>query len=376
MNNDYYYMKRALSLARKGAGKTSPNPLVGAVIVSGEEIIGEGFHRKYGHPHAEVEAIRNASTPVKGSTLYCTLEPCSYTSTDKNNPPCTERIISEGIKRVVIASTDPNPRVNGNGVKTLKKAGIEVVTGIMEEESRELNAAYNKWMSTGKPYVHLKIAQSLDGRIATGSGNSKWITDDAARTEVHRMRSLHDGVVVGSGTVLADDPSLLVRNAEGRQPVRIVLDGRFRIGKNFQVVKDLQKTIIFTGKKANRSTLLYLKSDNVEILQVEETGRGLDLEQVLVELGKRKFTSILVEGGGAVFTSFIKSKLWDKISVFIAPVLIGKGIEAVGDLGILSLSDAVRFDDISFKQIGNQVLFEGKKSYTENTESLNVYRIN
>lgn len=373
MKNDYYYMKRALSLARKGAGKTSPNPMVGAVIVQNGKIIGEGFHRRYRSLHAEVEAIQNSDVSVKGSTLYCTLEPCSFTSPEKNNPPCTSRIISEGVKRVVIAGLDPDSRVNGSGIHILREAGIEVVSGVMEKESKELNAGYIKWNSTGIPFVRLKIAQSLDGRIATGAGNSKWITDETARMRVHKMRSFYDAVLVGSGTVIKDDPSLSVRKIPGRQPVRVVLDGRGRVGGRYKVVNGRQNTIIFTGERDIPSKLQEVFSKNVEIIQVEKLGNELNLKKILTELGKRNIRSVLVEGGSAVFSSFLKSNLWDSVSVFISPLILGKGIEAVGDLGISSLRDAVNFKDGSFKHIGNQILFEGNRVNTEYGEDSDVY---
>ncbi len=376
MKNDYHYMKRAISLAQKGTGKTSPNPMVGAVIVHGGKIIGEGFHSGYGSLHAEVEAIQNSTIPVRGGTLYCTLEPCSFSSPEKNNPPCTRRIISEGIKRVVIAGKDPNPKVNGDGIRILREAGIEVITGVMEKESIELNAGYSKWISTGLPYVHLKIAQSLDGRIATKTGKSKWITDETARTEVHRMRSVYDAVLVGSGTVFADNPSLSVRSVEGRDPVRVILDSRCRIGSDYKVVNDGHRTILVTGKKSKTAGIGALFPRNVEIIQVAETEKGLDLKQVLRELGERKIGSLLVEGGGTVFTSFLGLNLWDTLSVFIAPLVIGKGKEAVGDLGTSSLLDSIRFADSSFRPVGNQILFEGKRKKSKDGEGGNVYRIN
>jgi diaminohydroxyphosphoribosylaminopyrimidine deaminase/5-amino-6-(5-phosphoribosylamino)uracil reductase len=359
-------MRRVFHLARQGAGLTSPNPMVGCIIIKNSEIIGEGFHQKFGGKHAEIAAIENAKTSVAGGTLYTNLEPCSPDIPNKKTPPCTDRIIREKISKVVISTIDPNPYVNGKGIEILKKAGIEVELGLLTDEAQRLNEKYFKYMQTGIPFVHLKIAQSLDGRIATSKGKSQWITSQSAIKMVHELRAEYDAVLVGVKTVIADDPSLTVRLVKGKNPKRIILDNDLNTPPGAKILSDSNhnSTIIFTGHQISLQQKAKYNQKNIEIFQVGSNGKGnLDLKEVLNLLGELKISSILVEGGGEIFTSFVKEKLFDKISFFIAPLLLGNGIQSIGELGINTLAEAYKLDHVAFKIIDQQALVEGYRDY-------------
>ncbi len=359
---DERYMKRALDFARKGAGHTSPNPLVGAVVVKGGRIIGEGYHRTFGGKHAEVEAIEAAIEPVAGATLYCNLEPCCYTHPEKHQPPCTERIIRERIDRVVVANLDPNPKIDGEGLSMLVKKGVAVTKGVLAEEGATLNETFFKFIRTHTPFVTLKIAQSLDGRIATGTGHSKWITDGKARLRVHRIRAAYDAVLVGAGTVRQDNPALTVRHASGRDPVRVILSSQLSLPLGAQALSPevAAGTIIVTTSAACSERVRLLKGRGAEVLTVKPDVSGRpDLREALNLLGARKILSLLVEGGAEVFTSFIRERLFDKIAVFISPIIIGSGTEAVADLRTEKIDEALRLVRIRIERIGDQVLVEG-----------------
>lgn len=360
--NDRDYMKRALELARRGAGTTSPNPMVGSVIVKNGRIIGEGYHQRFGGKHAEVNAIENASESVAGATLYCNMEPCCHTIPNKKTPPCTLRLIREKIKKVVVATLDPNPYVNGNGVDMLRRNGIEVEVGILASEAAFLNEKYFKFIRTGLPFVHLKIAQSIDGRIATRNGNSQWITDREARRTVHRMRADYDAVLVGANTVRKDNPSLTVRLAEGRQPFRVLLSTRLDIPGDASLLTDeyRQKTIVFTAQPTESPAARELQERGVRVITVgQDAGGNLLLREVLAALAEMNISSVLVEGGGSVFTSFIREELFDKISVFMAPIFLGEGVGSIGDLGLQSIDAAVKLLRPTYTIINNQILAEG-----------------
>ncbi len=362
MNLPEHYLARALQLAERGRGCTSPNPMVGAVLVKDGRLIGEGYHARCGERHAEVAAIENATESAKGAVLYCTLEPCCHTGPSKRTPPCTERIIQEGIRKVVLCTLDPNPLVSGRGVERLQQAGIPVITGYLADEAAILNEVYFTFIRSRHPFVHLKIAQSLDGRIATGSGDSRWITDREARTRVHRMRSEHDAVLVGRNTVLKDDPALTVRLLVGKQPLRVVLDGRLEIPENARLLGDGQadRTLLFVGEEHDPHKRRALEGRGVRFRAVSRDERGfLDLQEVLRELGRMEVTSVLVEGGAGVFTEFIRRQLFDKVSVFVAPLFIGKGTEGVGDLDVRSLDQALRLENLSVEPINGQALLQG-----------------
>jgi len=363
-------MARSITLARRGMGKTSPNPLVGAVIAKNKKIIGEGWHRLYGGKHAEAEALDKvlaAGMSPEGADLYCTLEPCCFTAPNKHQPPCTERIISSRIRRVFIANMDPNPKVNGAGVRILEKAGITVQAGLLAAEGESLNEGFFTFQRLGRPFVRLKIAQSLDGRIAAAGGDSRWITDENARRLVHRMRSRHDAVLIGCRTALADDPELTVRLVRGRNPLRVILDSRLSLPDSARLLTlpDKEKTLILCSADAPRKKIAALQNRGVQVVPVNG---GLSIQAVLTVLAERGVRSVLVEGGGAVFTSFLKEGLWDRLAVFTAPLVLGQGINAIGDLGIKAVKDALHLHDVSIKTIGDQVLYEGSR------EESHVYR--
>ena len=339
---DEYYMKMALKLARRGAGWTSPNPMVGAVIVRDGKIIGKGYHRKFGEAHAEVNAINDVSRSVEGATFYVTLEPCSHHG---KTPPCVDRIIEAKASKVVIGTVDPNPLVSGRGISILNDHGIETEAGVLGEQCEAMNEKFFKFMRTGMPFVTLKYAQTLDGRIASSTGHSQWISSEPSLRFAHRLRGLHDAVLVGIGTVAADDPDLRVRLARGRNPLRVVADSTLRIPSGARVLdnQDVAKTLIATGSLRGRGSLSMLEERAIETLIIDEKGKGvLDLKKLLAELGKRQISSVLVEGGAGIITSFVRESLFDRIIVITAPKILGRGIEAVGDLGISRIDDSVQ----------------------------------
>ena len=345
---DEDYIKQALKLARKGLGKTSPNPMVGAVIVKNDRIIGQGYHQRYGGNHAEVNAFQNASESPDGATLYVTLEPCSHYG---KTPPCVDAIIQNHIGRVIIGTLDPNPQVNGRGVSILNQHGIETKVGVLEAECRDLNEAHFKFMTTGLPLVTLKFAQTLDGRIATATGDSQWISSEKFRRLAHQLRATHDAVMVGIDTVLADNPQLTVRLVKGRNPTRVVLDSRLRIPLDAEVVKnkEVAPTIIATTSHADEKKLSRLREMGIEVLIVKEDEKGeVDLKNLFRSLGKREISSVLVEGGASVITSLLLQNLADKLVVAIAPKIMGKGIEAVGELNIREVSQTLK---LSFRKV-------------------------
>ena len=342
---DEFFMYRALRLAKRGKGRVSPNPMVGAVIVKTGEIIGEGYHQQYGGPHAEINAISNSPESLKGSSFYITLEPCTHYG---KTPPCIESILKIKPAEVIIGTPDPNPLVSGRGIQILKENGIHTKVGILENECRILNEKFFKFIQHAIPFVTLKFAQSLDGRIAAVSGDSKWISSEPSRKLAHRERSLHDAVLVGAGTVIADDPDLTVRLVRGKNPIRIILDSKLKIPLSARILKNQNtaKTIIIsTAASRNQSKLSDLQKMGIEILEIDSTQGGqIDLAKLLPELAKKGLSSILVEGGSEIITSFLKTKIADRLLVFTAPKLIGKGIEAIGDLGINRIEEAIRLE--------------------------------
>jgi diaminohydroxyphosphoribosylaminopyrimidine deaminase/5-amino-6-(5-phosphoribosylamino)uracil reductase len=356
---DEIFMEKALILARKGSGKTSPNPMVGALVVKGGRILGKGYHRRYRGAHAELSALRNAKEDVKGASMYVTLEPCCHHGW---TPPCVDAIIGAGINRVVIGTADPNPRVNSKGIQILRDCGIQVKVGILGERCRILNEAYFKHIQTGIPFVTLKFAQSLDGRIATKKGHSQWISSPGTLRLAHKLRSIHDGVLVGIGTVLVDDPSLTVRLLKGKNPQRIIVDGRLRIPLKAKILNDeeVDKTIIVTMEGANPRKTQRLRNLGVEVLWAGKNQRGeLDMPDVLKQLGRMGITSVLVEGGAKIITSLIRERLADKIVLVVAPKLIGEGIEAVGNLEIHDLSEALSITKMKTRRLGDDIVIEG-----------------
>jgi diaminohydroxyphosphoribosylaminopyrimidine deaminase/5-amino-6-(5-phosphoribosylamino)uracil reductase len=363
--DDDHYMKEAIRLARKGLGKTSPNPVVGAVAVRGGEVIGRGFHKKYGDKHAEINAIEDAGGDVKGATLYVTLEPCCHH--EKKTPPCVDDLIKGNIGRAVIGILDPNPLVNGRGVERLRSKGIEVTVGVREEECLLLNEAYFKYMSTGLPLITIKFAQTLDGRIATTTGHSQWISSQPFLKYVHRLRSINDCVMVGIETVLADDPKLNVRLMRGRDPVPVVVDSMLRVPLKSQILKGngRRKPIIATTSKADRSKRSSLEEVGARVLMVEEDAEGqVDLSKLMETLGAMGLTSVLVEGGSRIITSLFKESLADKLVICIAPKILGTGLEAIGDIGITRIDDAIRLSESTVKRMGDDLILEARISFS------------
>ena len=355
---DRDYMQEALRIAANARGRTSPNPLVGAVIVKDDRIIAEGWHRQAGTPHAEIHALNMAGELAKGATLYVTLEPCSHFG---RTPPCANAIVNAGIKRVVAAMSDPNPKVAGRGFQILKDAGIEVEVGICEYEARNLNEIFIKWVTTNKPFVTLKTAMSLDGKIATSTGQSKWITSETSRQRVHKLRDTHDAIMVGIGTVFADNPSLTARIEGGKNPIRIVVDSQARTPINSNVVKDGKaKTIIAVTKAAQSDKVEALQKCGVEIIAAGD-GERVDLNVLMNELAKREITSILVEGGGTLNFSLLEAGLVDKVCAFIAPKIIGgsTALTSIEGKGFENLNDAVNLKNITIEQIDKDILITG-----------------
>lgn len=357
---DVFHMKRALRLARRGEGRVSPNPMVGAVLVKGGRVIGEGYHERFGGPHAEVNAFDRATESPMGSTLYVTLEPCSHQG---KTPPCVERVLRERPARVVVGVTDPNPLVAGRGLARLREAGIDVAVGVLERECREQNEAFFKFMETGLPFVTVKFAQTLDGRIATASGHSRWISSGPSLKYAHRLRSLHDAVLVGAGTVRADDPDLRVRLVRGRNPLRVVLDSSLSTSPEARVFQNLGEaaTVVFTTARHDRVKMKRFLDRGIDVAVAPEGRDGrVDLSEVLRALAGRGVSSLLVEGGSAVITSFVREGAADRIVAIVAPKLAGKGIETVGALGILSMEEAFPLRYRSVRRSGEDLVLDAR----------------
>ncbi len=363
---DREYLKKALALAKLGRGFVSPNPMVGAVVVRDHEIVGTGYHRKYGGDHAEVEALREAGPLARGATLYCTLEPCSHFG---KTPPCVDRVIEAGISKVVIGSIDPNPLVNGRGIRTLREHGLIVETGLFEEACRELNESFFKYVTTRLPFVTLKIAQSIDGKIADRHGYARWISNNLARKLTHRWRWQSDAVMTGIGTVLQDDPELTVRHETGPQPRRIILDTHLRIPLSAKVLTDehVPRTVVIISaacKEDEKAALLLARG--VQIWRVAAGKNGsLQMVEVLDRLGAEGMASVLVEGGRRIFSCLLEEKLADRLSCFIAPIILGEGIPAFHGLHIGSMSEAITLENMRWKIMGDNGLLTGRIKYPE-----------
>ena len=339
--------------------------MVGAVIVRDGEIIGEGYHHHYGGSHAEINAIQDAGEEIKGATLYVTLEPCCHYG---KTPPCVDTLIKGNIGRVVMGTIDPNPMVKGKTIEILKQRGIETKIGVLGEECYRLNEAYFKYIQTGTPFVTLKLAQTLDGRIATITGNSQWISSESSRKLAHKLRSLHDGILVGIGTILADDPQLTVRLVRGRNPVRIIPDSRLRIPLSSKVLKDqdVSPTIVATTPQASEGKLSRLREMGLEVLMVQEDKEGqVDLKVLLRKLGERGISSLLVEGGAKTITSFLHQGLVEKVVIAIAPKILGKGIETVGELGIQDIGQALKLSFVRTYTSGEDLIVEARLNHAE-----------
>jgi len=369
MTADERWMRRALELAERGAGAVSPNPMVGCVIVGPDGgVVGEGWHGQYGGPHAEVWALRDAERQhdpdvLRASTMYVTLEPCSHHG---KTPPCADLILGMAVPRVIVGMEDPNPVVAGRGIARLREGGTAVTVGVLEAACRRLNEAFVHHLATGRPLVTLKIAQTLDGRIATRSGDSRWVSGEAARARVHRWRAALDGVLVGSGTARADDPALTVRHVAGRQPVRVVLDREASLPPDLQLFTDehAARTIAVVGAGRRPDYADALEAAAGLVLPVPETGGRLDLNVLLETLGAgvgahRPMQSLLVEAGPGLATALVRAGLVDRLALFIAPKLLGDGTPAFDDLGIEKMADALGFAEHRWEPVGDDILFLG-----------------
>jgi diaminohydroxyphosphoribosylaminopyrimidine deaminase / 5-amino-6-(5-phosphoribosylamino)uracil reductase len=366
---DTEMMGRALALARRALGQTAPNPMVGAVVVKNRRIIGEGYHHRAGAPHAEIHALVAAGDRAAHSDLYVTLEPCS---TQGRTPPCTEAIIAAGIQRVVVAAADPNPRHSGRGLELLKQAGLKVEVGLLEHEATQLNAPFNKWIQTGLPFVTVKAGMSLDGKIATAAGESRWITGEKSRALVQELRRASDAIMVGSGTVDADDPQLTVRVGEmDRQPWRVIVDSHGECALTARVFSDehRQRTLVLTSGLSATLWRKRLTENGVTVVECgvrsatnkegAAVGNGrsrsvIDLHDALKQLGQREITSVMVEGGGGLIGAMFDARLVDKAVFFYAPKIIGgaSAPTAVGGQGIGALKDAINLRNVEMRHLG------------------------
>ena len=358
--NDEYYMRLALGLARKGRGFVSPNPMVGAVIVKKGVIIGKGYHKYFGGDHAEINAIKNAGRSVAGANLYVTLEPCCH---EGKTPPCVNRIIENKIARVVIGTMDSNPLVCREGVHCLQAGGVDVRTGILEDECRRLNEKFFHFMEKGMPFVTIKYAQTLDGRIATVTGNSQWISSPASLKFAHQLRAEHDAILVGRGTVQKDDPELTVRLVRGRNPLRIIVDSHLHISPNAKVLRKTSSTptLIATVKKAGDPRFKKFTANGAEVLTVKADKNGhVDLKKLFGILAQKKISSVLVEGGSQIITSLLKHNLADRLVTVIAPKIMGKGIEAVGDLHIKNLTSVKILSIRKISKSGDDIIVDSR----------------
>lgn len=358
-------MKLAIENAVAMKGQTDPNPLVGAVIVNDNRIVGFGAHMKAGEPHAEIHAISMAGEKARGGTIYVTLEPCSHYG---RTGPCALAIARAGIKKVIIATLDPNPVVSGNGAKILKDAGIEVITGVCEEESKKMNEVFNKYIVQKKPFVTLKSGITLDGKVATHTSSSKWITSEESRYDVHQLRSENGAILVGVNTVIKDDPELTARIPNGRNPIRIILDSTLRIPLGSKVVTDKKaETWIFTSENYDAEKRKFLENSGVSVFQTSDS-QSVNLHEVMTILGEKGISSLFIEGGGNINASFLENKLIDKVILYIAPKLVG-GQNAPTFLegnGIAEMSDAIELSDVSLSPIGKDYKFIGYPKYLDN----------
>jgi len=359
--DDTAYMRLALELAERAAGRTSPNPMVGAVIVRDGAVVGEGFHSEAGRPHAEIEALRVAGTRARGATMYLTLEPCSHQG---RTPPCAPALVEAGLGRVVVATADPNPKVDGLGSETLRRAGIAVEVGLLGEAARALNRAFFTWARRGRPHVTMKTAMTLDGKIADVHGDSRWITGEAARAEAHGLRSRADAIVVGIGTALADDPELTVRVEAGwpREPYRVVIDTDARLPTDARLIRagSPARAVIAAGPRADPLRVEALRATGATVLGCPERGGRVDLDALLAWLARREVISVLLEGGGELNAAFLEGGLVDRVVVLMAPVLLGgrSAVTPVEGAG-RALKEALRLVAVVTRRVGDDIVVEG-----------------
>lgn len=361
LSYDEKYMRLAMQLAGNAIGRTSPNPLVGAVIVKDNRVVGCGWHRKAGTPHAEVHALNQAGELAQGADVYVTLEPCAHYG---KTPPCAKALVEAKVKNVYGGLLDVNPKVVGKGFKILEDAGIHVEYGFLQDELRKQNEVFFKWIEHKKPFVVLKAAMTLDGKIATATGQSKWITNETSRAYGYKLRDIYDGIMVGINTVIEDNPMLTARVDGGKNPIRIVVDSSLKIDINANVVQDKSaKTIIATTDKADKDKILKLQAQDVDVIVVDKDKNDkVDIEKLLDILGQQNICSILVEGGATLSGSFVAKKLVDKVYFFIAPKIVG-GKEAktpVAGTGILNLQEALALKDIQIEKLEEDILIIGR----------------
>lgn len=363
--NDTYYMQLALELAAGAEGQTGINPVVGCVIVNNGNIVGMGAHLKRGEEHAEVHALAMAGEKARGATAYVTLEPCSHHG---HTPPCANRLIDAGVAKVVVATTDPNPQVSGRGLQRLFDNGIVVVSGVMQEQAERMNEKFNKYITTGMPYVTLKTASTLDGKIAARTGDSRWVTGPVAREQVHTLRHRHQGIMVGIETVIADDPSLTTRTATpGLHPVRIVADSMLRLPLTAKVVSDrTARTVILTTDNSDAAKRAQLEEAGVEVLTCG-SGPHIDLTRAMELLGRLEIGSILLEGGGRLNGAMLEDELIDKVILYYAAKIVGGPVGAFTFPGIERMADAVKLRDVEVEMAGEDIRVVGYPVYSSRT---------
>lgn len=357
---DISYMQLALQLAKKGLGWVSPNPMVGAVIVKDGRIIGQGYHEQYGEPHAERNALASCVEKTKGATMYVTLEPCCHHG---KQPPCVDAILEAGIRRVVVGATDPNPLVSGKGIHILREHGVDVVAGVLQEESRKMNEVFWHYIQTGRPFVTMKYAMTLDGKIAAYTGLSQWITGERAREHVHQQRHAHRAIMVGVGTVLADDPMLTCRMERGRNPIRIICDTSLRTPLYSRIVTTANRipTMIATCCKDIDKWKAYQKA-GCKIISVGEDKGHVDLKELMSKLGQEKIDSILLEGGGSLNWSAMEAGIVQKVQAYIAPKLLGGATakSPIDGLGFAEPNQGIQLENSKILRLGEDFLIEGK----------------
>lgn len=364
---DEKFMKEALRLAKKGLGRTSPNPMVGAVIVRKGRIVASGYHRKAGQNHAEVEALSTVGYKARAEdVMYVTLEPCNHYG---QTPPCTEAILKGGLKRVVIGMLDTNPRVKGGGADFLRERGVDIKSGVLESECRRLNETFIKFSSTGRPFVLAKAALTLDGWSATSTGDSKWITNDKSRLFVHKLRDRVDGIMVGIGTIIADDPSLTTRlkSRRGKDPIRVIVDTRLRIPHNAKVLNQASDsiTLLAVGDNISPGLIKGIENERVSTVLCPVKKGLIDLETLLDILGKMSVTSLMVEGGASIMGSMIEKRFIDKFYIFKAPKLLGgnDGFSMAQGAGPERMDDSLKLKDIKVRRFGDDILIRGYPVY-------------
>ncbi len=366
MNDDERYMSRALELAEQGRGRVEPNPVVGCVLVREGKVVAEGFHQEFGGPHAEVAALSAAGEHAAGATMYVTLEPCCHHG---KTPPCTDAIVRAGIRRVVVALRDPNPVVAGKGIEALKRAGVVVRVGVLEEAARRVNAPYLKLITRGIPYVHAKWAMSLDGKIATVTRRSKWISSEESRKLAHELRGRMDAIIVGINTVFADDPLLMARPPGPRTPVRVVLDSFARLPLESQLIRtrDQSPVVVAVGPDAPEDRIRRLEEVGCECLRLSQRDLAVRALELLRCLGERRMTHVLVEGGAEVLGSFFRAGEVDEVHVFVAPKVLGgaAALTAVGGPGFAELHSAPRYEYDLVRRVGEDLYVHGRRAPQE-----------